>query len=217
MSKPDFAAMRQAMIDSQLRPSGVNEPSVTAAMMSLAREKFVPDDRAAICYMDRSIPLGDGRVMNPPVTTGQMLEASETSQDDKALLIGGASGYIAALLAPRVGNLTILEESDALSKQAAKNIDAAANIEHVSGPLNAGHKGSAPYTLIWIEGAIEQLPEQITAQLADGGRIITGLSDGPVSRIAQGIKRGGELALRGFADADIAALPGFTKEKVFAF
>jgi protein-L-isoaspartate(D-aspartate) O-methyltransferase len=40
---PDFAAARRAMIDSQLRPQGVSDPAVLAAMASVPREEYVPE------------------------------------------------------------------------------------------------------------------------------------------------------------------------------
>jgi len=217
MPKPDYAAMRQAMVDSQLRASGVNMPTVADAMTRVYREEFVPADRGSVCYMDRCIPLGNGRVMHPPVTTGQMLEECDPALGDNALLIGGATGYVAALLAPRVARLTVVEEAEDLAAQAVPVIDAAANAELKIAPMNEGHGADAPYSLIWIEGAIEQLPQQIEAQLADGGRLVCGTFDGAVSRLSIGMKRGGELALRSFADADIRLLPGFAKAKAFTF
>lgn len=217
MPKPDFAAMRQAMVDSQLRASGVNMPTVADAMTRVHREDFVPEDRGSVCYMDRCIPLGSGRVMHPPVTTGQMLEECDPALTDNALLIGGATGYIAALLAPRVARLTVVEESAELAAQAQASIEKAANAELKISAMNEGWEAGAPYSLIWIEGAIEQLPAQIEAQLAEGGRLVCGIFDEAVSRVAIGMKRGGELALRSFADADIRPLPGFAKAKAFTF
>ncbi|MEE9433175.1 MAG: rRNA adenine N-6-methyltransferase family protein [Sphingorhabdus sp.] len=217
MPKADFQAARQAMIDSQLRTSGVNEPWVIAAMGAAAREDFVPKDRAAICYMDRSIPLGGGRMLNPAVATGMMLAEAEPTGDDNILLVGAATGYVASLLAPRCKNMVAIEEDADLAKRAKAAAKSFENIQIVESPLSEGHAGDAPYSLIWIDGAIEILPDAQKDQLANGGRIITGLKEGPVTRLAVGIKRGGEIALRSFADVEIADLPGFAKAREFAF
>ncbi len=217
MSKPDFAAMRQAMVDSQLRPSGVNDPLVTQAMLHAPREDYVAKERAAICYMDRSIPLGDGRYLHPPVTTGMMLQESETAPQDNVLLIGGGTGYVAALIAPRVRSLTVIEESADLAKKTKKALSGFENADVQSGSFAEGVSGGAPYSLIWIEGQVEELPETLIAQLADGGRLICGTADGPVARLSMGIKRGGELAMRSFADGEITPISGFARTKSFAF
>ena len=55
MTKIDMTAARKAMIDSQLRTSGVNEPFVLARMAAVAREDFVPEGAKPIAYMDRAV------------------------------------------------------------------------------------------------------------------------------------------------------------------
>lgn len=217
MSNPDFPAMRQAMVDSQLRPSGVNEPWVTRAMLNAPRENFVAKEKADICYMDRSIALDDGRYLHPPVTTGMMLQECEPAASDNALLIGGGTGYTAALIAPRVGRLTVIEESAELAKKAKKALADFDNVNVQTGNFAEGAADGGPYTLIWIEGQIEELPDALNAQLAEGGRLICGTADGPVSQLSMGIKYGGDLALRSFADGEITAISGFAKMKNFAF
>ena len=64
---PDYAAARSAMVDSQLRPQGVTDRAVLAAMGSVAREDFVPSDVRPLAYADRSLSLGGGRF--PPSTS----------------------------------------------------------------------------------------------------------------------------------------------------
>ena len=217
MPKADYQAARQSMIDSQLRTSGVNEPWVMEAMGALPREDFVPKERASICYMDRSVPLGEGRMLNPAVATGMMLTEAEPDIGDNILLIGAATGYVASLLASRCKTLVALEQNSAFAKSAKAALKQLGNAELVSGPLTDGYSKAAPYSLIWIDGAIEEIPETIGNQLIEGGRIVTGLVDGPVTRLAMGIKMRGELALRPFSDGEIAPLSGFAKIKEFAF
>jgi protein-L-isoaspartate(D-aspartate) O-methyltransferase len=210
---PQSEEMRRHMVDSQLRTSGVNTPWTIAAMMATPREAFVPGD-ASTAYMDRAIPLGSGRMLNPPVAAALMLQSAEVQPDDKVLLVGAGTGYLAALLAPRVTSLVALEESDALADAFKANLP---GITLIEGPLSKGASGHAPYDLILIDGGIERLPDALVEQLADGGRVVTGLIEGPVSRLAMGVKRGGHLALRAIADTEIAGLPGFARAKAFVF
>jgi protein-L-isoaspartate(D-aspartate) O-methyltransferase len=217
MVSPDFPTMRRAMIDSQLRTSGVSEPWIVAAMAALPREIFVPSDRAATAYMDRSIPLVDGRALNPPLATGLMLGAAEVRADDITLLIGAGTGYMASLIAGRVTAVTALEESVVLLEHARRNLAVFDNVKVSEGPLNAGAENGGPYSLIIIDGAIAELPSAIAGQLAEGGRVVTGLSDSAVSRLAVGYKRGGGVVLRALADCEIAVLPGFEPAKEFVF
>ncbi len=205
------------MIDSQLRTSGVNAPWILGAMGLVEREKFVPADRAAIAYMDRSVPLGGGRSLNPPLATGLLLQAADLQPADRVLVIGAATGYLALLVSGQVASVTAVEESAELLSLARTNLAACANVQLVEGALLLGAAAHAPYSAIIIDGAIAALPQSLVDQLAEGGRVLCGLSDGAVSRIASGYKRGGVVGLRAIADSEIAAIPGFGRVKEFVF
>ena len=75
----DFARARKAMIDGQLRVSGVNAGYVLERMGSVAREDFVPEAAKSVAYMDRAIALGDGGFLAAPLVQGQMLERAQPS------------------------------------------------------------------------------------------------------------------------------------------
>ena len=134
------AEARRAMIDSQLRTSGVNEPWVLAAMARVPREDYVPEQARAAAYTDRNVALGEGRFLAAPLVHGKMLAEAAPTPQDNALLVGLGQGYLAALLQPLVGSLDCMEPEAA--------------------PRNAD-KGT--YTLIVIDGAIEQLPDWVAA------------------------------------------------------
>jgi protein-L-isoaspartate(D-aspartate) O-methyltransferase len=210
---PQSDEMRRNMVDSQLRTSGVNAPWILAAMLATPREAFVANANSAV-YMDRAFPLSSGRVLNPPLAAGQMLMVAAPSSTDRVLLIGAGTGYLAALLARRVAVVIAVEESADLANCFTAN---APDVQLLHSANNAGAPDDAPFDLIIIDGAIEELPQSLADQLIDGGRIVTGITDGPVSRLATGVKRGSHLALRTVADMEIAALPGFARAKEFVF
>jgi protein-L-isoaspartate(D-aspartate) O-methyltransferase len=187
-------AARRAMIDSQLRTSGINEPWVLAAMASLPREDFVPEAARAAAYIDRAVPLGDGRFLAAPLFHGRLLtEAAPTSQDN-ALLVGDADGYLAALLRPMVGSLDVVAPAAAAKKRKA-----------------------GPYSLIVVDGAAEELPAALAGQLAENGRIVTGTVTRGVTRLAVGRKVADGLALQPLAEMGIPALPEFAAPKRWSF
>lgn len=210
------ADMRSAMIDSQLRTNDVIDVAVIGAMAKVAREAHVPAALAGVAYMDRAVALGHGRVLNPPLVTGRMLVAAALRPGLRVLLIGSATGYTAALLAQLGADVHAVEEQAELMA-IARTAAADANIRWIAGPLNAGAADAAPFDRIIIEGAIETLPDSLTAQLADGGRIVAARRDGAVTRLVQGVKAGGVVALRSFADMDVAPLPGFAAPAGFTF
>jgi protein-L-isoaspartate(D-aspartate) O-methyltransferase len=205
---------RRHMIDSQLRTNGITEAWIVKAMGELPREKFLPAGKEAFAYLDRSVPLGNGRMLNPPLATAEMLQAAGITEKDNVLLIGAGTGYMAALLAGRVAKLVAVEAEAELASAARANVP---GLDIVEAALNEGSKKGAPYSLILIDGAVEQLPETIEGQLSEGGRIVTGIVEGPVCRLASGTKYGGHVALRALADIEIAPLPGFERAKEFVF
>jgi protein-L-isoaspartate(D-aspartate) O-methyltransferase len=202
------------MVDSQLRTNGVTAPWVVQAMGRIPRERFLPVDRQGAAYHDRSIDLGNGRMLNPPLTSALLIQEAKVSASDKVLLIGCGSGYIAALLSGHVGRLVAVESDENLAAAARQNVR---GLELVENALAQGAAAAAPYDAIIIDGAIEQLPPAIEEQLVEGGRIVTGLTEGPVSRLATGTKHGGHIALRIFADLEVAPMPGFEREREFLF
>jgi len=209
MTVSDFSISRRAMIDSQLRTSGVSEPWVIAAMGEMPREEFVPAAARDIAYMDRRVRLTATRALNPPLATGLMLQEAAVGADDDILLIGAGCGYLAALLSGRAKHIVAVEEDAALVKMARANLTGRANVELAQGAHKEGAASGTRYSLIIIDGAIEQLPDAITGQLREGGRV--------VSRVAIGYKRGNAAVLRPFADCSISPLPGFERIAEFVF
>ncbi|MDP3550181.1 MAG: protein-L-isoaspartate O-methyltransferase [Novosphingobium sp.] len=186
----EMQVARRAMIDSQLRVSGVNAPGILAAFNGVRREDFVPDDRRAVSYMDRAVPLGEGRFLSPALTYGQMLEAAGVVQDDSVLVLS-PNGYLAALTEKLAGSVT---RADAL-----------------------GVAQGGPYSLILIDGAAEVLPESLAALLADDGRVVTGIVDRGVTRLAIARKVLGKVIATPLGDADFAVLPEFAAPKTWSF
>jgi len=195
MTKTDSSAARRAMIDSQLRTSGVNEPFVIARMGSVAREDFVPAGAKSIAYMDRAIPLGDGAFLAAPIVHGKMLTEARPGLDDNALVVTSGSAYLAELVKPLVGKLD--------TKSVKEIVD--------------GKKGRKTYSLILIDGAIEELPDTLVKRLEDNGRIITGVVERGVTRLATGRKVAGNVVLQPLADIGIPVLHAFDKRKEWSF
>ena len=217
MTEQNYSAMRAAMVASQLRTNNVSDPRVVAAFEAVARERFVPVERRALAYVDVQVPLGAGRALNPAMATARLLTEAMLSPVDKLLLIGAATGYAAAVAAELVGSVTAVEEDAHLFAQAQQNLAGDARIALVCGPLAAGCPAGAAYDVIVIDGAVEAVDARIIAQLADGGRLLTGLDDAGITRLASGRRIGNACPLIAFADVETVRLPGFARPKSFAF
>lgn len=216
MTEQNFEAMRRAMVASQLRTTGVSDPRVLAAMGAVPRERFVPPDLTSAAYSDVLVPLGNGRELNSPMSLGRLLTEAAPQPRERAMVIGAATGYAAAVLARLVGPVVAVEEDSALAEIARRNL-AGSDIILVEAPLVHGYVAGAPYDLILIDGAIEFVPETIVEQLADGGRLAAAILENGVSRLSIGRRAGEGFGMAGVSDWAAAVLPGFCKPRVFSF
>lgn len=191
----NFEAARRAMIDSQLRPEAVTDSLVIAAMATVPREQFLPEEVRAAAYIDRVVRFGDGQSLSPPGTLGRLLTELEPRPGERALVIGTAPRYAAAVLAEIGLSVRTLGEGD----------------------LTGGDPAGAPYDLILLDGAIEFVPDAISGQLHDGGRLGACMEDRVVQRLVIGRRSGTAFGINFVADGAAAPLPGFARPRVFTF
>jgi protein-L-isoaspartate(D-aspartate) O-methyltransferase len=109
-------------------------------------------------------------------------------------------------------SVVALESDQGLAAQAT-----AAGVETVVGTLADGWNKGAPYDLILLEGAVEEVPAALTKQLAPGGRVAGAIVDRGVARLSVGTCAGGSIGWRSLADSDVGTLPGFERPRAFTF
>jgi protein-L-isoaspartate(D-aspartate) O-methyltransferase len=216
----DFATARRMMVDGQVRTADVTDLRLLGAMLDLPRERFFPDDKASLAYLDLGLPVSAPgqpvrRLLTPRVLA-KLIHAAAIADTDRVLDIGCATGYGTALLARLAGSVVGLEEDAALARQAAEAV-AAANARIVTGPLPRGYSAEAPYDVILIEGAAEVVPPVLFEQLKDGGRLICVLGRGPDARAMLYRRIDGDCSGWPVFDAAAALLPGFAKPAEFVF
>ena len=208
----DFSLARRAMVDNQLRPQGVTDRGVLAAMGKVERERFVPENVRAMAYFDRPLKLSQGRAMMPPAELGRLLSEAQPKVGERALVIGSGTGYSAAVLQEIGLNVVALESDEALAASAKE-----AEVTGVAGELEKGWAKGAPYDLILIDGAVEEIPAALAKQLAPDGRLAGAIVDRGVTRLIVGSCSNGAIGWRSIADADVDTLPGFERPRAFTF
>ena len=186
---------RRAMIDSQLRTSGVNSPLVIRRMGEVSREDYVPASSKGVAYVDRAIRLENGAWLPAPLVQGKTLEEAQPAGDEKAIVVDAGSGYLAELLRPLVAELTVITPEEAVGK---------------------GTKGKGADLLV-IDGAVEEIPAALAKRLADGARIVTGIVTNGVTRMAVGRKTGSGVSLMPVYDIGIPQLHEFDKPRGWSF
>lgn len=191
----DFRTARKAMIDSQLRTSGVNAPFVLERFIAVPREDFVPKKARSIAYMDRAVPLGNDRFLSSALFHGLMMQEAAPEAEDKVLIVEGGSSYLAELMRPLVGSLEVISPKQALVKSRKKD----------------------KFDLVLVDGAVEEVPAALIARMADNGRIVSGLCEGTVTCLVTGRKVGKDVALMPLIEIGIPVLPECAKPEAWSF
>lgn len=218
----DFAQARQMMVDSQVRPNGVTDLRIVSMFLKVAREDFVPAQHAALAYLDRDIALIEGkdcveRVLTKPMVLAKLIQAADFRADERVLVVGCATGYAAALIAPLVARVIALEEDQGLSAMAKKALAATPNVDLVLGPLAEGWPMDAPYDAILVDGGLERLPDMLFHQLKDPGRIVAVAMRGPIGKGTVWHAAAGHVSAAASFDACEPVLPGFRRSAEFVF
>lgn len=215
----DYSALRRRMVESQLRTNKITDDAVLAAMGEVPRELFVPRALKSVAYLDEDLQVAPGRYLMEPMVLGRLLHIAAVKPTDLALVIGCGNGYSAAVLA-RLANSVVAVESDATLAQKAQELLAqldATNVSLVHGPLDAGYPAKSAYDVILLDGAVEEIPETISQQLAVGGRLVTVLQSQGPGRAILATRTEAGLSHRVVFDCAVRLLPGFAKAPSFVF
>ena len=215
----DFAAARKRMVASQIRTNEVTDPLVIAALEAVPREQFVPATSRGFAYVDEDLPLGKGRFLMEPMVLARLLQLANVGVNDTALVVGAGTGYTAAVLARMVKAVVAVESDRELTDSAARTLGELSvnNATVVMGDLRTGWAARGPYDVVVVEGAVTAIPEALKLQLADGGRLVAIVRQGPIGRATLVTRIGNAFGMRQEFDAVTAVLPGFEPQAKFVF
>lgn len=208
------------MIEQQIRPANVLDPSVLNLLAVLKREDFVPAAHRALAFMDLEVPLPEGQCMLAPKIEARLLQELTLARHERVLEVGTGSGYMAALLAHKAQKVLSFELHAPLVALARENLKRAdvMNAEVRQGDGSRGDTGQAPWDAIVLSGSVAQVPQQLLDQLKVGGRLIGIVGDQPVMRAVL-ITRTSERDWRRVELFDTVAprLQGFAETPAFSF
>ena len=214
----DYATRRTMMVDTQIRPSDVTKFPIIDAMLSVPREAFVPPSLREAAYMGENLDLGGGRVMLEPRTLAKMLDALDVQNDELVLDLGAGLGYSSAVIA-RMAQAVVAVEDDVDRIADAQTILAEHGADNVvlrEGSLVDGAAEHGPFDVIVVQGAVGQVPQAITDQLKDGGRIACLFAEDALGVARIGYKIDGDLNWRFAFNAGAPVLAGFERQAAFA-
>ncbi len=218
-----FVTARQRMVDGQVRPSDVTDLRIIDAMLAVPREAFVPENQRPLAYLDLDLDVSEAasakRFLIKPVVTARMLQAAEIKDTDKVLVAGGATGYMAAVVA-RLAGQVIATESDPAQAAKAREVLAQlglANVTFQAAAAADGDPANAPYDVIVLDGATEITPDRLYGQLRDGGRLVGVFAMTRPSRALIVTRCHGDFGHRALFDASVPVLPGLERLPAFVF
>lgn len=217
----DFAALRQRMVDHQIRPSDITDHALIGAFSTVARESFVEAAEQPFAYSDRELKLpaarGNRRMIDP-VQLARLVQSLRLGPESRVLVIGCGTGYSAAIIARLAATVIGVEEDEALAALAEAQLrDIGADARVVLGKLSEGWPEDAPYDGILIDGAVEFVPDTLMAQLTPDGRLAVIERQERISRAMLHERVGSERARWPQFEAWATLLPGFERKREFVF
>ena len=213
----DYTNLRTTMVDTQIRPADVTKFPIIDAMLKVRREMFVPDQMRQTAYTDSIVYLGGDRIVLDPRSFGKMLDAVNIQGDELVLDIGSGLGYSAAVIGKVCEAVVALEEDDDMASNSETILatEGCLNVAVLQGTLSEGAAKHAPFDVIVIEGAVEEISDELVTQLADGGRIAAIFSQKSQGVLRVGYKTQGKISWRFVCNAYAPVLAGFHKTQSF--
>ena len=167
-------------------------------MAEVPREAFVLRRYRDLAYADEALPIEHGQTISQPLMVGLMTQLLAPVPGQRVLDIGTGSGYQAAVLAALGCRVTSVERIAALAEAARDRLEALGygggqgtgqdepgsdlgddgghagrhGVEVRVGDGSAGLADVEPWPRILVAAAAPEVPDALTAQLADGGRLV---------------------------------------------
>lgn len=214
-SSSEFASGRQRMVEEQLKPRGIRDERVLAAMAKVPREEFVPENLRAQSYSDSALPIGHDQTISQPFIVAFMTEQLRAQPTDRVLEIGTGSGYQTAVLAELVKDVYTIEIIEPLAKDASARL-ARLDYKNAHVKVGDGFQGwpeVAPFDSIIVTCAPDKVPQPLTQQLKEGGRMIIPVGNGLDQQLFLLEKKDGQMAERAILPVRFVPMAGEAQKK----
>ena len=208
------------MIEQQIRPWDVLDPSVLELLHVVHREDFVPEAHKSQAFVDVELPLTATRRMLAPKVEARLLQELNVQRHEKVLEIGAATGHLAALLGHKAQRVVAVEADAGLAAQAAANLKRTGvlNVSVLNQDGAAGVAAEEPFDAILLSGSVAAVPQALLNQLKVGGRLAAVVGAEPVMRAVLVTRKGAsEFSTVEMFDTVAGRLPGFAEAPAFSF
>jgi protein-L-isoaspartate(D-aspartate) O-methyltransferase len=191
-----FENARREMVARQIRDRGIRSERVLAAMQSVPRHLFVPQEHVFAAYSDEPLPIGEGQTISQPFMVAAMADALSLLGSERVLEIGAGSGYQAAVLSLLAGEVMAIEAQPLLADCARERLERLGyqNVRIEQGDGSLGWPSAAPYDAILVTAAAPAVPPPLIGQLAEGGRLVIPVGASEHQELLRIVKREGETS-----------------------
>jgi protein-L-isoaspartate(D-aspartate) O-methyltransferase len=191
----DFVALRERMVERQLRRRGIGDERVLTAMAEVPREVFVDPELRDRAYADSALPIEERQTISQPWIVAAICQAMELTGGERVLEVGTGSGYSACVLSRLVAEVVSVERYGSLARSARQTLNALGveNVEVVVGDGSRGVPEWAPFEAIAVHAAAPAAPPALISQLADGGRLVVPIATEAADLLTQLRRRGDRL------------------------
>ena len=193
-----FDIQARNMVETQLRRRGIGDERVLEAMRLVPRQEFVPAELVGAAYDDRPLPIGERETISQPYIVAAMTQAARVAPGDKALEIGGGSGYQTAILAQLGASVWMIEINPRLAERARERLERLGykNIEVLAGDGSEGLAAHAPYDVVIVSAATPRVSPVLLGQLAEGARLVVPVGGLQYQELLLLSKQGGQITTR---------------------
>jgi protein-L-isoaspartate(D-aspartate) O-methyltransferase len=172
--EPEWEALREAMVETQLRGRGIHDSRVLSAMRTVPRHEFVPAQDRFRAYDDNPLPIERGQTISQPYIVGFMPELLQLEAGHRVLEVGTGSGYQTAILATLAREVFTIDIHAPLVDVARARL-ASSGFTNIRFDLRNGHLGwpeFAPFDRIMVTAGAPFIPQALIEQLGESGRMV---------------------------------------------
>ena len=207
------------MIDGQVKPLSNIEPSILEALYNIDRKDYIPENFKDFYYSEKNIYIGNGRYLPKPAITAKLLSALKVETLETVLIIGSATGYSAAITSKIAETVICIEEDQDLItfSESIASSNSMNNIVFIKNKLSKGYIDQGPYSCILIEGGVEEVPNIILDQIAEGGKLVTVIMQNDTGSAIKYSRKNNQIISQFLFSIEAPLLKSFEKAKKFKF
>ena len=207
------------MIDGQVKPLSNIEPSILEALYNIDRKDYIPENFRDFSYSEKNVYVGNGRYLPKPAITAKLLSALKVETLETVLIIGSGTGYSAAITSKIAETVICIEEDQDLItfSESIASSNSMNNIVFIKNKLSKGYIDQGPYSCILIEGGVEEVPNIILDQIAEGGKLVTVIMQNDTGSAIKYSRKNNQIISQFLFSIEAPSLKSFEKAKKFIF